>query len=66
MLYVGMETSVWAVDVMSGRVASKVPLPVTWEPEGVALYNEKLYVSQKVGNDTAGNNPMRIYELDFN
>lgn len=66
MLYSGFDTSVWAIDVMRGRITSKVPLPAAWEPEGLWLYDGKIYVTQKRGNDTTGENPMRIYEIDFN
>lgn len=65
MLYSGFDTSVWAIDVMRGRITSKVPLPAAWEPEGLWLYEGKIYVTQKRGTDTAGENPMRIYEIDF-
>lgn len=54
-----------AVDVFKGRIVSKIPLLITNEPEGVAVYDGKLYVTQKVGTDTSGTNPLKIYEISF-
>ena len=54
-----------AVDVFKGRIVSKIPLIITNEPEGVAVYDGKLYVTQKVGTDTSGTNPLKIYEISF-
>lgn len=56
---------VYVVDVFKGKIISKVPLIINNEPEGVAIYNGKLYVSQKVGTDTTGTNPLKIYEINF-
>ena len=55
----------WVIDMNRSRVISKVPLSNEMEPEGVAIYDEKIYVSQKRGNDTQALNPCRIYELVF-
>lgn len=55
----------WVTDMFRNRIISKVPLSNEMEPEGVAIYNGKLYVSQKRGNDTEALNPLRIYELVF-
>ena len=55
----------WVVDMSKNRILSKVPLEAEYEPEGVAIYNEKLYVSQKKGNDTEALNPVKIFELVF-
>jgi hypothetical protein len=62
---VGTVNNIWAVNLEKNRIVSKVPLISTYEPEGVAVYNGKLYVSQKSGADTTGTNPCKIYEVVF-
>lgn len=59
------DAMIYAVDVFKNQIVSKVPLLSTDEPEGVDVYNGKLYVTQKKGTDTAGNNPLKIYEIEF-
>ena len=58
-------SKLWVIDMNRSRIISKVPLSDELEPEGVAIYAEKIYVSQKRGNDTQALNPCRIYELVF-
>lgn len=41
---------VWAVDVMRGRILSKIPMLINNEIEGVAIYNNKLYTSHKTSD----------------
>lgn len=69
-VYQAMQVSgapyIWAIDVFANRVIAKIPLTERWfEPEGVAVYDGKMYVSQKNGSDTAGTNPLKIYEITF-
>ena len=66
--YIGISAGiqyVYAIDVFANRILSKVPLTQNIEVEGVAVYDSKIYVSQKRGADTAGTNPCEIYEIDF-
>lgn len=59
------KASVWAVDVNKGQIVSRVPLLITDEPEGIEIYNNKMYITQKKGSDTTGVNPLKIYEISF-
>lgn len=53
----------WAVDPVKGRIVSRVKLITTKEPEGVAIYDGKMYISQR--NDDPSVNPLQVYELVF-
>lgn len=67
-IYTGVSTGgegIFAVSVWENRVLSKVYFKDIYEVEGVTIYNGKIYVDQTKGTDTAGVNPMRIYELTF-
>ena len=67
-VYIGISAGtqyVYAIDVFANRILSKVPLTQNIEVEGVAVYDSKLYVSQKRGNDTSGTNPCEMYEIVF-
>lgn len=55
----GNRPYIWRIDTVRGRRASVIPLLGTYEPEGVCIYNGKLYVSQKHGNS------VDIYEFSF-
>lgn len=57
--------NVWAADIWNNRVKSKIKLTSNYEVEGVAVYDGKIYVSQKIGTDTEAVNPCKIYELSF-
>lgn len=59
------DAMIYAVDVFQNLIVSKVPLLIADEPEGVEVYNGKLYVTQKKGSDTSGTNPLKIYEIEF-
>jgi hypothetical protein len=56
---------VWAVDVPKNKIKNRIELIWNREAEGIAIYNEKLYVSQRDGLDTSGVNPCRIYQITF-
>lgn len=56
---------VYAIDVFAGAVKSDISLKIAKEPEGVAIYNGKMYVSQRNGSDTAGTNPAAISQFTF-
>ena len=66
LLYAGIATQILVVDIMKNRILSKIPdVEEYGEHEGIAIYNGKLYITQKKNNDTAGVNPLKIYEFDF-
>lgn len=54
---------VFAMDISKGYLHARIPLTSTKECEGVAVYNNKMYVSHRDYNDPA--NPLYIYELTF-
>lgn len=51
---------VWCVDTVRGKISSIIPLLGLYEPEGISVYDGKLYISQKSGN------LLDIYEVSFN
>lgn len=61
--YVTNGSCVWAIDPLEGRVKSEITLVNSWEPEGVAIYNEHMYVTQRHGSDSENTNPLRVYEI---
>ena len=66
-IYTGISYSgqnVWAVDVLRNRVTSKVKLIASQEVEGVAVYDGKIYVTQRNGYGT-DDERLAIYELSF-
>jgi hypothetical protein len=60
-----VHATIHAVGVSENRILSRIPLVNDDEPEGVAVYDSKMYVTQKRGNDTEGVNPLTIYEITF-
>lgn len=71
-LFIGIQVSgstlpnVYMIDLIHCTIASKISnLPWGHEIEGIAIYDGKLYYSQKNGSDTSGTNPLRIYEITF-
>lgn len=68
-IYTGISESgqnLWAVSINKNRVLSKIKLISNYEVEGVAVYENEIYISQKNGSDQSGVNPLKIYELAFN
>lgn len=61
--YVTNGSCIWVIDPRQGRIKSEITLVNSWEPEGVAIYNERIYVTQRRGNDSENVNPLRIYEI---
>ena len=61
--YVTNGSCVWAIDPLEGRVKSQITLANGWEPEGVSIYDEHIYVTQRHGSDSENTNPLRVYEI---
>lgn len=61
----GYSHSVWVYDIFNKSILSIVDLASPKETEGVCMYNNKIYVSQRAGSDTASENPLTITEYSF-
>lgn len=56
---------VFVYEPSKGKITAKIPLISQLEPEGMAIYDGKMFITQKNGGDTSGANPLKIYELNF-
>ena len=61
----GWENFALVIDVFENKMMSRIPIEEGLEPEGVAIYNNKLYCSLKNYSLTA-TTPLTIWELDLN
>lgn len=57
--------TVWSIDVERGVIVSSIPLKSNNEPEGLAIADGKLYVSQKNAADTESVNPLTVWQIEF-
>ena len=55
----------FVIDLATAEILTVVPIATLSEAEGIAVYNEKLYLSNRKGTDASEANPMTIHEIEF-
>lgn len=70
LLYLGLQdsvdgSSVWVYDVFGKEIRSKIKMQSTKEVEGVCLYDNTMFVSQRNGSDTENVYPLIVNSYGF-
>lgn len=58
----GSSQYVYAVRTSDKRIIAKILMPLTWEIEGLAVSNDKIFATFRSASTT---NPIKIYTIDF-
>ena len=61
----GDDNSIWLFDVTTKRILTKLKLQSSKECEGVCVYDNSIFVSQRTGTDTANTFPLLIGKYTF-